>query len=462
MDKKNAGSFRDPNGFVFMRDGVVLRQVNKRYIKEYDQLMAKGLYEQLTKSKTLLAHQELGLEHALEPDIAYKVIQPEQLDFFSYPYEWCFDQLKDAAILTLAIARRALEFGMVLKDASAYNIQFREGTPVFIDTLSFDLYEEDLPWVAYKQFCQHFLAPLALMVHRDVRLNQLLRIYIDGIPLDLASKLLPASTRLNLGLTTHIHLHAKSQLRYANNEIGREEISSRGRFSKTAMIGLLNNLIETVRKLNVPTIHTEWTDYYEDNNYTKESFEKKRNLVREFVLKTNPKAVWDLGANTGEFSRIASEMGIPTVAFDIDHGAVQQNYALVKRDKEKYMLPLIMDLTNPSPGLGWQNNERESMQSRGPVDLVMALALVHHLAISNNVPLEKIAEYFKSLSKQLIIEFVPKSDSQVKRLLSSREDIFPNYTLEGFETAFLKYFKIIKSQPVEGSERWLYLMHASE
>ena len=460
MDKRNAGSFRDPNGFVFMHEGVALRQVNQRYHNEYNQLMTSGLYEQLTKSRTLLPHEEIDSSNAFEPDIVYKVIKPEQLSFISYPYEWCFEQLKDAAILTLAIARRALEYGMVLKDASAYNIQFRAGKPVFIDTLSFDLYEEGLPWVAYKQFCQQFLAPLALMAERDIRLNQLLRVYIDGIPLDLASKLLPRSTRLNLGLTTHIHLHAKSQLKYAGNEIGREEVRSKGQFSKTAMYGLLDNLLATVRKLDVPTIHTEWADYYQDNNYTEESFNQKRDLVRRFFLEAAPQSVWDLGANTGEFSRIASDMGIPTVAFDIDPGAVQQNYALVKTNKEKNMLPLIMDLTNPSPGLGWQNTERDSMEARGPVDLVMALALIHHLAISNNVPLEKVAEYLRTLGTWLIIEFVPKSDSQVKRLLASREDIFPDYDPQGFEAAFSKYFSIVETLDVEGSERRLYLMRA--
>lgn len=246
------------------------------------------------------------------------------------------------------------------------------------------------------------------------------------------------------------------------NEVSQEVVRSRGRFSKSAMYGLLDNLLATVRKLDVPTVQTEWADYYQDNNYTEESFEKKRDLVRRFVRLAGPKTVWDLGANTAEFSRIASDMGIPTVAFDIDPGAVQQNYALVKKNKENCMLPLIMDLTNPSPGLGWQNRERESLEERGPVDLVMALALIHHLAISNNVPLEKVAEYFKLLGKSLIIEFVPKSDSQVKRLLASREDIFPNYTQEGFEAAFKNFFQIVESHQVGGSERWLYLMRCKE
>ena len=227
------------------------------------------------------------------------------------------------------------------------------------------------------------------------------------------------------------------------------------------MLGLLDSLLSTVKSLKVKTIQTEWTDYYQDNNYTSDSFEAKRRLVRSFIEKVQPKQVWDLGGNTGEFSRAASDLQIPTVCFDIDPGAVQQNYDLVKTNKEKFMLPLRMDLTNPSPDLGWHNAERESMQARGPVDLVMALALIHHLAISNNVPLADVASYFADLGENLIIEFVPKSDSQVKRLLASRLDIFPDYTLEGFRKAFAQRFVILDEKPVEGSERTLFLMKRS-
>ncbi len=458
MTENLSGSFRDPSGFMFKHEGKLYRQVNQKYQEEYDLLMNSGLYDQLNKSRTLVAHKEVDLALAPRPKIAYKVIQPENIDFISYPYEWCFNQLKDAAILTLAIARRALEFGMSLKDASAYNIQFQHGRPIFIDTLSFEKYEEGMPWIAYKQFCQHFLAPLALMAKTDIRLGQLLKNHIDGIPLDLASKLLPASTKLSFGLSTHIHLHARSQKKYADKNVSQQEVVSKGKFTKSTMLALFDSLLSTVRSLNVKTIETEWADYYQDNNYTESSFEAKRDLVRSFVSQISPKTVWDLGANTGEFSRAASDLGIPTVAFDIDPGAVQQNYDLVKKNKEKYMLPLVMDLTNPSPALGWHNAERSSMQARGPVDLVMALALIHHLAIANNVPLLKVASYFKDLGEHLIIEFVPKEDSQVKRLLASRLDIFPDYTHDGFRQAFEQHFILLEEKLVEGSKRTLFLM----
>ena len=460
MNEKVSGSFRDPSGFMFRHEGILYRQVNLHYRQEYDLLMASGLYEQLTKSRALIPHTEESTDLAPVPEIAYKVIRPQTVGFISYPYEWSFDQLKDAAILTLAIARRALEYGMAIKDASAYNVQFHEGRPIFIDTLSFEKYEEGLPWVAYRQFCQHFLAPLALMASKDVRLLQLLRVNIDGIPLDLASSLLPTSTRLNLGLSSHIHLHASSQKKYADKEVSQAEV--KGKFSRGAMETLIESLLSTVRALKVKEINTEWADYYQANNYTEASFEAKRAVVKDFISKVAPQTVWDLGGNTGEFSRAASELGIPTVSMDIDPGAVQQNYQLVKKNKEKNMLPLVMDLTNPSPALGWRNQERQSLRERGEASLIMALALIHHLAIANNVPLRDVADFFADLGPYLVIEFVPKEDSQVARLLASRLDIFPNYTLEGFKQAFQARYTILEEHPVEGSKRTLLLMRRKD
>src|SRR5262245_14254456 len=213
-----SASFRDPSGFLFSRDGVLYRQVNRRYEQEYARLMESGLYEKLVKVGVLIPHVEVENVRA-EAGECFRVIQPERVPFISYPYEWSFGQLKDAALATLSIQKRALKAGMSLKDASAYNIQFVRGKAVLIDTLSFELYKDGQPWVAYRQFCQHFLAPLTLMALKDVRLSQLLRVYIDGIPLDLASELLPSKTRLNFGLLTHIHLHASAQKRYAGEDV---------------------------------------------------------------------------------------------------------------------------------------------------------------------------------------------------------------------------------------------------
>jgi len=446
-------SFRDPSGFLFSRDGILYRQINRAYADEYTRLMESGLYEKLVKAGLLIPHQEVDQAPA-ESEAFFRVIQPERVPLISYPYEWSFSQLKDAARATLSIQRRALKAGMSLKDASAYNIQFVRGRAVLIDTLSFETYQAGHPWVAYRQFCQHFLAPLALMARKDVRLSQLLRVYVDGVPLDLASRLLPWRTRLNFGLLTHIHIHAGAQRRFSG-----EEVRSRsGSMSGQAMTGLIDSLDATVRKLDWTPRGTEWGDYYNLTNYSDGAFEHKKQLVSEWTKRIQPAMIWDLGANNGVFSRVAHDTGAFVGSFDIDPAAVEQNYRQVKQEKLENLLPLLLDLTNPSPAIGWANRERDSFHGRGPADLVLALALIHHLAISNNVPLAQLAGFFAATGKWLIVEFVPKSDSQVKRLLVSREDIFPEYTRAGFETAFTTLFTIREAVEIRDSERVLYLL----
>jgi len=448
-----SASFRDPGGFLFTDHGILYRQINRAYAQDYARLVDFGLYDKLVKAGLLIPHVEVDQAPA-DADAAFKVIQPERVPFISYPYEWSFSQLKDAALATLSIQKRSLKLDMSLKDASAYNIQFVRGRATLIDTLSFEVYKEGEPWVAYRQFCQHFLAPLALMAYSDVRLSQLLRVYIDGVPLDLACNLLPAKTKLNFGLLTHLHIHAGAQKQYADKVI----VPRKGGMSRQALTGLIESLESTVKKLTWKPAGTEWGDYYENTNYTDSAFEHKRQLVKEWSAEKQPALIWDLGGNTGVFSREAALAGGFTVSFDIDPAAVEQNYRTAKTKKEQNILPLVLDLTNPSPALGWDNGERDSFNARGPADMALALAVVHHLAISNNVPLPQLATFFAARCKWLVIEFVPKSDSQVQKLLTSREDIFCSYTREGFEAAFSGRFAIHKSEAVRDSERMLYLM----
>ncbi len=450
-----SASFRDPSGFLFSRGGTLYRQVNRKYEQEYARLMDSGLYDKLVKAGLLIPHIEVD-QPAAESGTAYKIIQPERVPFISYPYEWSFGQMKDAALATLSIQRRALKAGMSLKDASAYNIQFVRGKATLIDTLSFEIYKEGQPWVAYRQFCQHFLAPLALMALRDVRLNQLLRVYIDGVPLDLASELLPTRTRFNFGLLTHLHLHAGAQKKYSGADVR----SRAATMTKQAMTGLIDSLDSVVRKLNWSPGGTEWGNYYDITNYSDAAFEHKKQLVGEWAARVKPALVWDLGANNGVFSRVACQSGAYVVSSDVDPAAVEQNYRISREAKEQNLLPLLLDLTNPSPSIGWANQERDSFCGRGPADMVLALALVHHLAISNNVPLLQLADFLATWGKWLVIEFVPKSDSQVQKLLVSREDIFPTYNLEGFEAAFKQRFNLREAVQVQESERVLYLMES--
>jgi len=448
-----ASSFRDPSGFLFHQNGKLYRQINQSYKDEYDHLIDSGLYSSLVDAELLIPHEEVDIR-PLVKEKGYKVIEPEFISFISYPYEWSFSQLKHAALTTLEIQKKALDYEMTLKDSSAYNIQFRNGKAILIDTLSFERYVEGQPWKAYRQFCSHFLAPLALMSHRDIRLNQLSRIYLDGIPLDLANKLLPMRTLSMFSLLTHIHLHAKTQKRYESKQTKVKKQS----LPRRSFVGIIESLYSGVKKLKWNPEGTEWADYYSDTNYSETAFGHKKQIVKKFLEKIKPNSVWDLGANTGEFSRLASEMGINTISFDIDPAAVEKNYLNSIEKKEKKILPLILDLTNPSPNIGWNNNERKSLLQRGPVDTILALALIHHLAISNNLPLTKIVEFFKTTCNHLIIEFIPKTDSQVKRLLSSREDIFEDYTLEKFEDEFTKKFSIKEKINLDESGRTMYRM----
>lgn len=446
-------SFRDSSGFLFYIENELYRVINSSYKEQYDHLINSELYKKLTENNLLISHEEIN---NLEIDYSYyKIIKPKKIPFVSYPYEWSFSQLKDAALLTLRIQKGAMKYGMTLKDGSAYNIQFFNGKPIFIDTLSFEMYEDGQIWKPYKQFCQHFLAPLALMSKKDIRLNLLSKTFIDGIPLDLTAKLLPKTTFGNFGLMAHIHAHAKSQKHYENKED--TKIKERT-ISKRSFEGLTDNLDSSIKKMTWKEDNTEWGNYYSDTNYSEESFEEKKKIILSTLEKITPRIVWDLGANTGIFSRLASDQGINTISFDIDPLAVEKNYLASLKNNEQDILPLILDLTNPSSNIGWNNDERISFLQRGPADLVFALALVHHLAISNNVPLYKIAEFFSTISKFLIIEFIPKSDSQVKRLLTTREDIFKNYDEQNFEKEFSKFFKITSSQKLVESERTIYIM----
>jgi len=450
--KPHPSSFRDPSGFIFFQEGVIYRQINKFYQEDYDLLVNSGLLSKLHELHLLIPSVEVDLKPVKTGDI-YKIIRPEKIPFISYPYEWCFSQLKDVALTLLQIQKIALDFGMILKDASAYNLQFYGGRPILIDTLSFEKYQEK-PWVAYRQFCRHFLAPLTLMNYVDSRLNNLMRVFLDGVPLDLATKMLPYKSRFNLSLLMHLYLQVASQKKYAAKPL-KKEITKLG---KNALLRLIENLEGTVRNLKWKG-KTEWGDYYNsNNNYSDESFKNKEEVVGSFLTSIKPKNVWDLGANTGFFSRLSSDQGILTLSLDKDPLAVEANYQIVKQRKEQHLLPLMSDITNPSPALGWENKERDSLLARGPADTVLALALIHHLAISNNLPLEKMAEFFRIICSHLIIEFIPKDDPQVKRLLASRQDIFAQYTLENFEKAFGKVFKILKKVGIKHSQRSLYLM----
>ncbi len=454
MSHPLASSFRDPNGFVFLENNTLLRQVNPSYKKDYDHFIKSGLYEKLVSQYLLIPHVEKKFTRAKYPH-AYKILAPQTIQFISYPYEWTFSQWQDAALTTLKVQKIALEYGMTLKDASFFNIQFYQGRPVLIDSLSFTLYHPGEPWIPYRQFCEHFLAPLALMSYGDIRLGQLTKTYSDGIPLDLAHTLLPFSSYLSVPLVFHIHLHAamqnKTKVHIAHNT---------NSFSTASLAELLESLTSSVTRLKWKPKPTHWSAYYENSSYSQRAFADKIRIVNRWLDKTNPKLVWDLGANQGAFSRLASKKSMYTVAFDNDFATVEHNYKQSRKIHDEYLLPLVMDLTNPSPDLGFAHAERSSLTKRGPADIVMALALIHHLAIAGNIPFAKIATFFHRLGKVFIIEFIPKSDQMIQTMLVNREDVFDNYTQTEFERCFKRLFTIKDVVRIKDSGRILYFMQA--
>lgn len=453
--KRVGGSFRDPSGFVFVDQETVYRQVNPCYAKDYEALMSSGLYEDLSSSGLLVEHEEASA--ADTPRDAFRLIRPRRIPFISYPYEWTFGQLKAAALLTLQIQRRALDRGMSLKDASAYNIQFEGWRPVHLDTLSFETHQEGAAWPAYRQFCEHFLVPLALTSYTGWPFHRFLRVHLDGIPLRLAAGLLPKRTLARPGLLTHIHLHAQAQKRVVSSAARHP---ARGKMSRAALLGLVASLESAVKALRWKPAETTWEDYYDNTNYRGGAFDQKQRLVEEFVdqITPAPRLAWDLGANTGLFSRLLARRGILTVSFDFDEVCVERNYLEGVREQNGLILPLILDLTNPTPSLGWAHEERTSLLERGPADVALALALIHHLVIANNIPMDRVAGYFSDCTRFLIVEFVPKQDSQVQRLLAGRKDIFPDYSEPCFVKEFGKHFTILGSASIQPSERTLYLM----
>jgi hypothetical protein len=458
---RDRGSFRDPSGFVFFSDGIAYRQVNASCADAFRALMHSGLYDELMKAGLLVGHEEVALRLPGAPP-AHAVLRPDQIPFISYPYEWCFSQLKAAALLTLDIQRRALARGLVLRDASAYNVQFVGGRPVFIDTLSFGPYVEGEPWAAYRQFCQHFLAPLAMMAMVEPSLGELARTHIDGIPLALANRVLPFHSRFKPGLLVHLHLHGRSEAKTNGAPVAgpkRQRVTGIG---KTAILGLMDSLDRTVRQLSWKPSRTLWSTYSSHLNYSDAAQERKRLLVAQMLTAVQSRSglasVWDLGGNTGSYSRLAAETGARVISFDSDQAVIEYQFTTMTATESARILPLVQNLANPSPSVGWNHAERRSLTDRGPADVAMALAVVHHMAIGGNVPLPSIAEFLRGICRTLIVEFVPKEDSQVQRMLEHREDVFADYSQPSFEQSFAAFFTIVRSARIDGTARTLYLM----
>ncbi len=451
---RHPASFKDPSGFIFFHQEVLYRQVNQLYAANYDRLMQSGLYQLLTNKSYLIPHREIDDNYTNSPDW-YKTIQPELIPFISYPYEWCFDQLKDAALLTLSVQRAAIDHGMILKDATPLNIQFRKGKPVFIDTLSFELYDPSYPWIAYRQFCECFLFPLYLEHYLKIDVQKILSTYLDGIPVEITSRMLPIKSGFNLGVWLHVHLQ--------NNVRSSEGTTREGRFDKKKMLNLVSHLESIIHRFtSQKAADSTWSNYYDKTILGKQYLQSKENLFLEFTNDIEPSQVLDIGGNDGYFSKLLAKRNFEVVTIDNDSQSISNLYQYVKKSNVSNILPLNIDISNPSPDFGFDHRERLSFEKRFKVDLVLALALIHHLALTKNLPLEIIAFYFHSIAPMLLMEFVPKTDDKVQEMLSARKDIFPDYSIDKFESAFSNYFSIVKKEKISGTDRVLYLMKRLE
>lgn len=459
----DGGSFRDPAGRVFWHGEKVLRTVSRIHREEWEHQISSGLLREAVDRGLMLPFSELPEE--AWPDIpggredVWKLLSAETIPLLSWPYEWCFGQLKAAALLTLDMQELALGHGCILKDASAYNVQFLNGRPIFIDLLSFERWKEGQPWQAYGQFCSHFLAPLALTSLTDIRCGRLSNLWVQGIPLDLACTLLPLRTKFVPGLFLHLHLHASLQRKHAGD--GRQG-GSPARETKLTLRGMrdtLASLRSAVDALRPPRQATEWGDYYQDTNYTPAAAAEKERIVSAVAAAHAGGRAADLGANNGRHSALLAPHFSVVASTDIDPAAVEQHYA---SSPDPRILPLILDLANPSPGIGWDCAERASFAERCRADFLLALALCHHLVITGGIPLPQVASGFASLlapGGTALVEFVPREDSQLQRMLATRDDIFADYDLDHFLKGFAEAgFRERERFPLPESVRTLHVL----
>jgi hypothetical protein len=448
--KRNTSSFRDPSGYVFMEDGKLKRIINPIYFEQYKALTDGGFYKTLFDKKYLIPHQEVS---KTEIEIS---IEASKIPFINYPYEWSFLQYKHAALLTLKIQKLCLENNFTLKDASAFNITFHEGKPIFIDTLSFDFYQENNPWLAYKQFIMHFLGPLVLTKYFGQDHLKTLSQNLEGISLQKLSKLLPFKSYFSPTILTNIHLSAKYDKKYES-----DKKTVNNNLSKASQIKLLDGLYDFISNLSVNE-KTEWDHYYNQINYDDVAYQFKKEVVKDWFLSIKGESLIDIGGNDGTFSRELKDIAKLIIVADVDPNAVEQNYKQVLKSKEKTILPIVADVLNPSANYGFNNEERFSFIDRmkdSNLDGCLALAVIHHITLSGNIPFSLSAQFFSKMAPNLLIEFPTRSDSWVEFLLDSKREFknhFDFYNEENFEKEYSVYFEIVNKRQIASSERILY------
>lgn len=450
-------SFRDPSGRVYVQNGRVFRTVNETAVADFEFARANEALRRLVETGDVIESLEVAANDFDAPKAnAARVVEHPRLPFISYPYEWSFSLLKAAALHHLDLQIALLQGGVALSDATAYNIQFVGVRPIFIDPLSFTTYREGDYWNAHRQFCEQFLNPLLMHALLGVPHNDWFRGSLEGIPTPMLARLIPPQKKFSWNVYSQVVLPAQLQSR--DGSLERASATTARPLPKSAYLGMLAGLRDWISKLRPRgASKTVWADYATNHSYDDREHEAKHRFVGAFASKARPRLLWDLGCNTGEYSELSLASGAKSVVgFDFDQGALEGAYARAA-DRKLEFLPLFQDASNPSPGQGWSGEERASLMRRnGDAEALVALAVIHHIAIGRNVPLDRVVDFLTSLAPKGVIEFVPKEDPMVKRLLALRQDIFPDYALDGFRALLARKARIEAEETITESGRVLF------
>lgn len=460
------GSFRDPGNQVFYLDGQVLRGLTGQAAEDWQALTSSTFFPSLLADGRV-CHTEL-----LDPVPATggstadwaAVLRHERIPFISYPYEWSFAMLRDAALLHLEILAAALADGFTTKDGSAYNLQWRGARPVFIDVGSFEPARDGEPWAGYRQFCQTMLYPLMLQAHLGLDFQPWLRGRIDGIEASQMRRIFGGARRFSAGVLKHVHLHDAMQARHSGASTAkvRDELRDAG-FSQELVLATVRAVEKLVRRLDWQPPESHWVDYQQTCSYTAADREAKERFVEAALTGAGqPGLVLDLGANDGTYSRLAARHAAYVLAVEHDPAVVDRLYRQLRAEGEQRILPLVMDLADPSPGGGWRGVERASFADRAGADVVLALAVVHHLAIGRNVPLSEVIDWligFASRSgARVVVEFVHPEDPMARRLLANKPaGLFADYQRAEFERLLGQRCVVTDRVELPGGTRTLYV-----
>ncbi|MFN8141590.1 MAG: hypothetical protein U0R29_04540 [Solirubrobacterales bacterium] len=464
MAATEPGSFRDRDSRVVVSDDAIYRALSPEGAEDWEAFSGSPLLEQLTAAGKVIGTREvdpsvLGESQDLLPTGITKVLEHDRVPFVSYPYEWTFSMLQDAAKLQLELGAAAIDSGLDLKDATPYNVQFIGSQPTFIDIGSFEKITEGEPWIAYRQFCMLYLYPLLFQAHKDIPFHPWMRGSIDGIqPID-AIKVFSLRDRLRRGVFLHTSLHARLDRRANKSGPGSAEENKTNRQVKPGQIkAQLESMNRLVSKLKWKAGETSWSGYRQSNTYSDEDDRRKQAFVGEVAAQLKPGLTWDMGCNDGAYSRIAAESSERVVAFDFDHATVEALYRSLREEGNTKILPLVSNLADPSPALGWRGLERKTLADRGAPDLMLALALIHHVSISANIPIADFLQWARDLETTLLVEFPKRTDPMVRALLANKhEGANPDYEEGNFERELEKRFEVERREELPSGDRILYL-----